>query len=102
MTIEVRMPRSLPKRLSVVEAKARFSEVIRRAEGGDVVVIRRHGRPVAAVVPAADAETLRRLRAAGPEEGLAGLVGGWPGSGELVEQLARQRRTRPRARVRPG
>ena len=96
------MPRSLPNRLSVVEAKARFSEVIRRAEGGNVIVIRRHGRPVAAVGPAEDAETLRRLRAAGPEEGLAGLSGGWPGSGELVEQVGRQRRTRSRARVRLG
>ena len=30
--------------VSIVEAKARFSEVVREAEAGGIVVIRRHGR----------------------------------------------------------
>lgn len=33
------------------EAKARLSELIDKAEAGEVVVITRHGRPVARIVP---------------------------------------------------
>jgi len=49
----------------------------RKAEAGDPVVITRHGKPVVALVPAAELEQLERLRAAGPEGGLASLAGGW-------------------------
>lgn len=86
--------------VSVVEAKARFSEVVREAEAGAIVMIRRHGRNVAAVVPANDAERMSRLRAAGPEKGLAAVAGGWKGSEELVSQLGAIRRTPPRRRPR--
>ena len=48
--------------VSVVEAKARFSEVVREAEAGGIVVIRRHGRDVAAVVSSGEVERLRRQR----------------------------------------
>ena len=82
--------------VSVVEAKARFSECVREAEAGGVVLIRRHGKAVAAVVAAADVEVLRRLRAAGPEGGLASLAGGWRGSEELVRKVRQIRRSRPR------
>lgn len=88
--------------VSVVEAKARFSEVVRQAEAGAIVMIRRHGRDVAAVVPAKDAERLSRLRAAGPEKGLAGVAGGWSGSEDLVERLEAIRRSAPRRRARLG
>jgi prevent-host-death family protein len=88
--------------VSVVEAKARFSEVVREAEAGAIVMIRRHGRNVAAVVPANDAERMSRLRAAGPEEGLASVAGGWKGSEDLVSQIRAIRRTPPRRRPRLG
>jgi prevent-host-death family protein len=88
--------------VSVVEAKARFSEVVREAEAGAIVMIRRHGRDVAAVVPAKDAERVSRLRAAGPEKGLAAVAGGWKGSEALVERLDALRRSRPRRRARLG
>lgn len=36
----------------VADAKARFAELLARAEKGETIVIRRHGRPVAKLVPA--------------------------------------------------
>lgn len=83
--------------VTAVEAKARFSDCIRVAENGRAVLITRHGKPVAALVAAEDLKRLDRLRAAGPMAGLAGLVGGWKGSDELVRLVGRTRRTRPRA-----
>jgi prevent-host-death family protein len=88
--------------VSVVEAKARFSEVVREAEAGGIVMIRRHGRDVAAVVPAKDAERVGRLRAAGPEKGLAAVAGGWKGSEDLVERVDSSGRSAPRRRPRLG
>ena len=72
---------------SVSEVKARLSDCIREAEEGEPVIITRHGRPVAALVGAAELEALERLRAAGPEAGLASVAGGWEGSEELVRHL---------------
>jgi prevent-host-death family protein len=79
--------------LSTAEAKARFSEAVRDAEEGRPVLITRHGRAVAALVPAKDLEVLERLRAAGPEGGLASVAGGWEGSEELAEILQGYQRT---------
>ena len=83
----------LSRTLSAAQAKARFSDCVRRAEEGDPVVITRHGKPVAALVPASALSQLRGLRSAGPEAGLAGVAGGWKGSDELVRALARSQRT---------
>lgn len=52
--------------VSVAAAKAHFSECLKEAEGGEPVVITRHGEPIVALVPAEDLERLRRLRARGP------------------------------------
>lgn len=82
------MPRSVP----IAEAKAKLSKWIRDAESRRPVVITRHGKPVAALVPAQDLEQLQRLRAGGPEGGLASLVGGWKDSDELVQHLRSSRR----------
>jgi prevent-host-death family protein len=38
-------------RASVAQAKARFSEIIEAARGGEPVIVTRHGEPVVAVVP---------------------------------------------------
>lgn len=86
----------MSRHLTVAEAKAKFSSCVRSAEEGTPVVITRHGKPVAAVVPAEDLERLRRLRAAGPEGGLASVAGGWRGSEELADALDRRRRSTPR------
>ena len=81
-----------PKFLSVAEVKATLSEQIRSVEDGHPVVITRHGRAVAALVPAEDLEALQRLRARGPEGGLASIAGGWADSQELVSILERSER----------
>ena len=73
--------------ISVAEAKATFSECIRKVEAGNTVLITRHGRPVAALVSPGDLEHLERLRKAGPESGLASIVGGWENSEELASIL---------------
>lgn len=83
---------------AVAEIKARFSEFVREAERGEPVVITRNGKPVAALVGTDELERLQRLRAAGPEAGLASVAGGWEGSDELVTLLADSRRTKPRKR----
>jgi len=44
--------------LSVRDARARFAEVIDRAEAGTPTVVTRNGRAVAAVVPMEDFNTL--------------------------------------------
>ena len=75
------------KRISVAKAKATFSDCIRQVEVGSPVLITRHGKPVAALVRAGDLEHLERLRKAGPESGLAGIVGGWENSEELATIL---------------
>jgi prevent-host-death family protein len=80
------------KSLSVAEVTATLSEQIRSAEQGDPVLITRHGKTVAALVAAEDLEVLRRLRATGPEGGLASIAGGWEGSEELVTLLEQSER----------
>ena len=87
---------AVPKTVSAARAKAEFAEFVRKAESGEAVVITRHGKAVAALVPAHRFRQIERLSAAGPEAGLAGLAGGWAGSQELVDALAASRRSRPR------
>lgn len=82
----------MPKSIPIAEAKAKLSKWIRDAESGRPVVITRHGRPVAALVPAEDLEQLQRLRAAGPQGGLASVAGGWKDSDELGQRLRSSRR----------
>ncbi|MBW1981317.1 MAG: type II toxin-antitoxin system Phd/YefM family antitoxin [Deltaproteobacteria bacterium] len=77
----------MDRNVSVAKAKATLSQCIRDVEKGRAVLITRHGKPVAAMVPPDDLEHLRRLRRAGPEAGLASLAGGWEGSDELADLL---------------
>jgi prevent-host-death family protein len=44
------------KKVSVAHAKAHFSELIAEARRGKTIVILRHGKPAAAVVPATEVE----------------------------------------------
>jgi prevent-host-death family protein len=92
----------MEKNISVAEAKAAFSECIRKVEAGFPVIITRHGKPVAALVPPNDLEHLERLRKAGPEKGLACIAGGWEDSEELVRILEKSSRQGQRNVPDPG
>jgi prevent-host-death family protein len=89
-----------PKRraISAAEAKAQFAETLRRVDRGEVVVITRYGKPVAALVGPKDVAQLERLRARVPEQGLAKLVGRWKDAAELIEALDQVAASRNRGR----
>lgn len=66
-------------RVSVTEAKGQLTELVRRAEAGDEVVLTRHGRPAVRLVPVTPVpdRTSRRallesVRAAGAAKATAG------------------------------
>ena len=90
------------KSISVAEAKATFSECIRKVESGLPVLITRHGKSVAALVSPDDLEHLERLRKAGPEGGLVSIAGGWEGSEDLVDILEKSPRVGQREIPDPG
>jgi len=92
----------MPRAVAASRAKAEFAECVREAEAGEAIVITRHGRAVAALVPADQLAQLERLRAGGPAAGLAGLAGGWKGSDELVAAAVGARRSRARRLRRSG
>ena len=51
-------------RISVTEAKGQLTELVRRAEAGDEVILTRHGQPAVRLVPVKqvpDAKSRRRL-----------------------------------------
>ena len=48
-------------RIGVFDAKARLSELIDRALSGETIVVTRHGKRIAAVIPADDLELLEAL-----------------------------------------
>ena len=86
----------MARTVSAARAKAEFADCIRKAEAGESIVITRHGKAVAALVPADRLRQLERLRSASPAAGLAGLAGGWPGSELLADLVADARRSKPR------
>ncbi len=49
--------------IPVAEAKARFSELVKRAQAGEEIVVTRRGKPVARVMPPAVEATLPRIGA---------------------------------------
>ena len=91
----------MAKQVTITQARDQLSAHVRSAEHGTPVVITRRGRPVAAIVAADDFERLERLRAAGPQAGLAGLAGGWERTDELVDELATRRRGPARTPLEP-
>ena len=66
-------------RMTVYDAKARFSELVERAQGGRSTVITKRGRVVAKIVPAAGAK--------------------WDRSAILDEADALRRKTKVKARL---
>jgi prevent-host-death family protein len=75
------------REIAVADLKARLSEVLRDVERGESVVVTRHGKPVIGLVSAEDLALLGRIRAAGADQGLAGLAGSWKGARRLLEAL---------------
>jgi prevent-host-death family protein len=59
------------KRMSVAEAKAHFSDVVAEARRGKKILILRHGKPAAAVVPVSMVESAPTAPALTREEALA-------------------------------
>lgn len=49
--------------IAIAAAKARLAEIVRRVERGEEIVLTRHGRPVARVVPPARQDQLPRIGA---------------------------------------
>ncbi len=85
------------KRIPAADAKARFAECLRTAEKGQAIIITRHGKDVAAIIPAEELSRMERTKASDdPKLGLAGLIGGWQGSEELYRILKRIKRSPPR------
>lgn len=73
----------MARSLTIADAKAHFSDAVKRAENGEAVVLTRYGRAVAALI---SVEELNRLKRAGGA-GLAGLAGGWTGSEKLAKEV---------------
>jgi prevent-host-death family protein len=84
--------------INAAAAKASFAECLRSVEQGEAVVVTRYGKPVAAIVAAEEWERLERLRASGPQAGLASLVGAFDDADEFVEAMSslEAARTAPR------
>ncbi|MBW2442486.1 MAG: type II toxin-antitoxin system Phd/YefM family antitoxin [Deltaproteobacteria bacterium] len=89
------------KEVSLAEAKATLSECVREVERGNMILIKRHGKPVAALVQPGDLDHIVRLRSVGPEGGLASVSGGWDGSEELVRILEESKRFGTREEEQP-
>jgi prevent-host-death family protein len=60
-----------PTEFGAADAKARFAELLARAEAGETITIRRHGRAVAKLVPAAMRELTPEERRKSWEEWVA-------------------------------
>lgn len=86
-----------PHSVPASAAKSHLAEWLRVVEAGEHVVITRHGRAIAALVPAEELVQLELLRSAGAAGGLVSLAGGWEESEELVESVTANRRGPVRA-----
>ena len=62
---------TLMRKMSIAEAKAHFSQVVEDARRGKKIVILRHGKPAAAVVPLSALEPVPKPRPMTEEEALA-------------------------------
>jgi prevent-host-death family protein len=84
-------------RISVAEAKARFSDLLERASRGERFLVLRHGRPMAALVPAAEAAAPRPAPVG--LAAVAGALADWEDLTAVVDDIYAARR---RARDRPA
>lgn len=77
----------ITKTMSAAEAKTHFGDCLSSAETGTPVIITRYGKVVAAIVSADVLQQLERLRHAGPDAGLGGLVGLFDDGDELADAV---------------
>ena len=73
--------------MSAARAKRQLAEAVREAESGQVVLITRYGKPVAALVSVQDALKLQRLAAEEPRLRLASVAGRYADGDELAAAL---------------
>lgn len=78
---------AMSRTVTAARAKSHFADCLRHAGAGDVVVITRYGRPVVAMVPAAELVALDRMRAAAAAEGLAGIAGMFEDGDEIADSI---------------
>ncbi len=71
--------------VSIAEAKNRLPELIRVVEGGEDIVITRHGKPVAQIIPAPPSRRKVRL---GAMKDRIKLLPGWDNPIDLDRFLA--------------
>ena len=71
--------------VSIADAKNRLPELIRAVEGGEIIVITRHGKPVAQLSPAPKS---RRKAKLGGMKGRIQLLPGWDEPVDLEDFLA--------------
>src|SRR3712207_3696979 len=80
--------------LTTVEARDHFAEVLDRAAlGKERVVLTRHGRPLAAIVPIEDVEALEALEDARDSADIRARLAEWEGEGRpgvSLEEVARR------------
>lgn len=70
-------------RVSVTDAKAQLTELVKRAEDGEEVVLTRHGQPVATIMPVQpviDREERKRAIREAAARAKAGAVHATPGA----------------------
>lgn len=53
-----------PAVFSIAEAKAKFSELVKRAEAGERLTVTRHGKPVVEIAPSTETQPKKKLRGA--------------------------------------
>ena len=90
--------------LNVAEAKARFSDLMARAvHRGERFLIARRGRPMVALVSAADLEKLEQAERPDPgsRQGLAAAIGALADFPEYIEALEEIVRDRQKEMPRP-
>jgi prevent-host-death family protein len=72
--------------ISVTEAKAQLTELVRRAEAGDEIVLTRHGQPIVRLVPIVAARDRKSRRAVLEAVRKAALSKAAPGAGAARSQ----------------
>lgn len=72
--------------ISVTEAKGQLTELVRRAEAGDEVVLTRHGHPAVRLVPVRTVPDRKTRRALLEEIRKAGALRATPGPGAARSQ----------------
>ena len=92
---------SIMTRTSVADVKAHLAQYLRATEHGERVLILKHGRPVAALVPTAELTKLEQLAASEEPGGLASLAGTWEHGNELAARTEEVHRHRSRPRGLP-